>query len=115
MALAVAGGGRAARAHEAHSATTAVGVGEREYRIFPYRTHVRPGRVRFNITNLGEDAHNLEVRGPHGYRSAVTPDVRSGGTYTLVARLRRPGVYTLICTKPGHAALGMKARFSVRR
>jgi plastocyanin len=98
----------------AQSASTAVGVGEREWRVYPYRTTVKPGTVRFNINNLGEDVHNLQVRGPHGYRSKVTPDIRSSGAYTLVAHLRRPGIYTLICTKPGHAAKGMKAKFRVR-
>jgi uncharacterized cupredoxin-like copper-binding protein len=98
----------------AHSASTAVGVGEREWRVYPYRTKVKPGTVRFNINNLGEDVHNLQVRGPHGYRSKVSPDVRSGDTYTLTVHLRRPGNYTLICTKPGHSAKGMTARLRVR-
>ena len=107
------GGVAAAHATHAYSASTAVGVGEREFRIYPYRTKVRPGTVRFNISNLGEDAHNLQVRGPHGYRSRTTPDITSGKDYTLTVHLRRPGRYTLICTKPGHAARGMKASFSV--
>jgi len=110
-----AGGAAAAHALEAHSASTAVGVGEREWRVYPYRTRVKPGTVRFNINNLGEDVHNLQVRGPHGYRSKVSPDIRSGNTYTLVAHLRRQGRYTLICTKPGHAKKGMKASFTVSR
>jgi len=113
-ALATSGAG-AAHALQAHSASTAVGVGEREWRVYPYRTKVKPGTVRFNINNLGEDVHNLQVRGPHGYRSKVTPDIRSGDTYTLVAHLRRSGRYTLICTKPGHAKKGMKAGFTVGR
>jgi uncharacterized cupredoxin-like copper-binding protein len=66
------------------------------------------------VNNLGEDVHNLQVRGPHGYRSKVSPDIRSRDGYTLVAHLRRRGIYTLICTKPGHAAKGMTARFRVR-
>ena len=116
MTLAILAGGAAAHARGAHtSASTAVGVGEREWRLYPYRTRVKPGTVRFNVTNLGEDAHNLQVRGPHGYRSSVTPDIGSGRDFTLTAHLRRPGIYTLICTKPGHAAKGMKARFVVRR
>jgi uncharacterized cupredoxin-like copper-binding protein len=98
----------------AHSASTAVGVGEREWRLYPYKTHAQHGTVRFNVSNLGQDAHNLQVRGPHGYRSKTSPDIRAGQDYTLVVRLRRPGIYTLICTKPGHAAKGMKARFRVR-
>ncbi|HXU65326.1 MAG TPA: hypothetical protein VN962_26685 [Polyangia bacterium] len=109
----VTGGATVAHATRAHTASTAVGVGEREWRVYPYRTKVKPGTVRFNINNLGEDVHNLQVRGPHGYRSRVSPDIRSGDAYTLVAHLRRPGRYTLICTKPGHAKKGMKAGFTV--
>jgi plastocyanin len=112
LLLAVPAGIAGARAH---SASTAVGVGEREWRVYPYRTKVKPGTVRFNINNLGDDVHNLQVRGPHGYRSKVSPDIRSGNTYTLVAHLRRTGRYTLICTKPGHAKKGMKASFTVSR
>ena len=116
LAVGLASGGvAAAHATHAHSASTAVGVGEREFRIYPYRTKVRPGTVRFNVNNLGEDVHNLQVRGPHGYRIRTTPDIRSGEGYKLVAHLRRPGRYTLICTKPGHAARGMKATFTVSR
>jgi plastocyanin len=116
LAAAIAtGGAAAAHALQAHTASTAVGVGEREWRVYPYRTKVKPGTVRFNINNLGEDVHNLQVRGPHGYRSKVSPDIRSGNTYTLVAHLRRTGRYTLICTKPGHAKKGMKASFTVSR
>jgi plastocyanin len=113
LALVSTGGAAAAHAGRAHSASTAVGVGEREFRIYPYRTKTRPGTVRFNITNLGEDAHNLQVRGPHGYRSRTTPDIGSGEGFSLTTHLRRVGRYTLICTKPGHAARGMKAIFTV--
>jgi plastocyanin len=111
----VSGGSAAAHAARAHSASTAVGVGEREFRVYPYRTKVRPGTVRFNVNNLGEDVHNLQVRGPRGYRSKTSPDIRSGDGYTLVTHLRRAGRYTLICTKAGHARRGMKATFTVSR
>jgi plastocyanin len=116
LAAALASGGAAvAHGTRAHGASTAVGVGEREFRVYPYRTKVKPGTVRFNVNNLGEDVHNLQVRGPHGYRSRTSPDIRSGDGYTLVAHLRRPGRYTLICTKAGHARRGMKATFTVSR
>jgi plastocyanin len=114
LAIALAGGGHAthARTH-AHRSPVAVGVAEREWGISSYRPKVRPGRVRFNVTNFGEDSHNLEVVGPHGYRSRVTPDIRAHQHYTLSVRLRRPGVYRLICTKPGHLARGMRTAIRV--
>jgi plastocyanin len=112
LAVALAGGGHHAVAHKS---SVAVGVAEREWGISSYRAKVRPGRVRFNVTNFGEDAHNLEVVGPGEFRSAVTPDIRSHDHATLRVTLRRQGVYRLICTKPGHIRRGMRATIRVAR
>jgi uncharacterized cupredoxin-like copper-binding protein len=72
--------------------------------------------VAFNLTNFGEDAHNLRVTGPGGYRSAVSRDVEPGGGHLrFTVHLRRAGTYRLVCLKPGHAAKGMKATLRVTR
>jgi plastocyanin len=110
IAAALAGPAAAASAK-----TTAVGVAEREFRISVYRTTVAPGLVRFNVTNFGEDAHDLAVVAPGGKTVAVSPEIRSERRHTLSVRLRRPGVYSLLCTKLDHAARGMRARVRVRR
>jgi plastocyanin len=94
---------------------TAVGVAERECTINPYRREVRPGLVRFNVRNYGEDGHNLVVVGPRGKLLAESPEIEPGGRYTLSVRLRRRGVYRLLCTEADHLARGMKARLRVRR
>ena len=104
----------AALASAAFQAAVPVGVGAREYRFGVYRPSVPAGAVRFNVHDFGEDAHNLMVLGPKGYRSSVSPDVVPGQTLALRVMLRRPGRYTLICVKPGHAAKGMKATIRVR-
>ena len=104
----------AALAAAAFQAAVPVGVGAREYRFGVYRQTVPAGAVRFNVHDYGEDAHNLMVLGPRGYRSSVSPDVVPGQTLALRVMLRRPGRYTLICVKPGHAAKGMKATIRVR-
>jgi len=110
LAIAFAGGHA-----PAHKSSVAVGVAEREWAISSYRAHVKPGGVRFNVTNFGEDARNLEVVGPGGYRSAVTSDIKARAHTTLAVTLRRPGIYRLICTKPGHVARGMRATIRVKR
>jgi plastocyanin len=97
------------------TSTTSVGLGMREYRFSVYRHDVHAGRIAFNMTNFGEDAHNLRLTGPGGYRSAVSPDVAAGGRRRFVVNLRRAGTYRLVCLKPGHAALGMKATLRVVR
>ena len=105
----------AERGPEARSAVTAVGVAQREFRIAVYRRTVRPGTVRFNVRNYGEDAHNLVVRGPRGFRPVATPEIRSGQRASLTVRLRRSGTYTLLCTTADHLARGMRAKLTVRR
>ena len=95
--------------------TTPVGLGMREYRFSVYRSSVHAGTVAFNMTNFGEDAHNLRVRGPGGYRSSVSPDVEPGGHLRFKVHLLRAGSYSLVCLKPEHAARGMKAKLRVTR
>ena len=94
---------------------TVVGVGETEFRLSPYRTRVRAGRVTFAVRNLGEDVHDLAVRGPRGHRLGITRAIEPGTGAELTIRLRRPGAYTLFCARADHAELGMWARIRVRR
>ena len=42
-------------------------------------------------------------------------DIRPHEHTVLGVTLRRPGVYRLICTKPGHLKLGMHATIRVKR
>jgi plastocyanin len=99
----------------AASPTTSVGLGMREYRYSVYRSSVHAGTVAFNMTNFGEDAHNLRLTGPGGYRSAVSRDVEPGGHLRFKVHLLRAGSYSLVCLKPEHAARGMKAKLRVTR
>jgi plastocyanin len=94
---------------------TPVGMSAREFSFGVYRQRVPAGRVRLNIHNFGEDAHDVQVRGPRGYRSSTSPAIEPGETLSFTVRLRRPGRYTLVCLQPGHLAEGMRARLTVRR
>jgi plastocyanin len=91
-----------------------IGVAEREYRISTYRWKVSPGPVKLNVSNFGQDTHNLVVRGPKGY-SANGPDVKPGERGSFTASLRRPGTYLLLCTRANHMKLGMRAKLTVKR
>ena len=94
---------------------TAVGVGEREWRVALYRDRVPAGVVRFNVRNFGEDGHDLAVRTASGRVLGSLPELRPGSTDTLRLRLRRRGRYTVFCSLPGHEAKGMRARLRVVR
>jgi plastocyanin len=111
LALIVLAGAVLAPAADAR--TTNVGVGLREFRLAPVRDVVRPGYVRFYISNHGEDGHNLVVvRRGHVY--GRTSEIRSREQRTLRVRLRRPGHYRLVCTIADHEQRGMTARLIVR-
>jgi len=96
------------------TALTPVGVSAREYRFGVYRAAVPAGGVALNVHNFGEDAHDVQVRGPRGYRSARSPEIRPGDTLRFEVALHRPGRYVLVCLKPGHLAHGMRAVLTVR-
>jgi hypothetical protein len=108
-------GSALARPGSAPPGGTAVGIEEDEFTIAVYRKVVPPGLVRFNIQNIGEDAHNLVVVGPNGRTIEASPEVRAGDLYTLRVRLRREGRYRLLCTQADHLERGMKSRIRVRR
>jgi hypothetical protein len=59
---------------------TAVGVGEREWRIALYRPWVPVGLVKFNVKNLGEDGDDLVVRNRRGVVRARLPEIEPGAT-----------------------------------
>lgn len=106
--------GLVAPAWGASHAPVAIGVAQREFRITAYRKTVAPGPVRLNVQNYGQDTHNLVVRGPRGFL-LQGPDVLAGKRATVAVTLKRPGTYTLLCTRANHEQLGMSTRLTVRR
>jgi plastocyanin len=93
---------------------TAIGVGEKEFKVALYRTRVRAGALRFNVRNLGEDDHDLVVRRA-GRRIAGLSAIKPGATATLALTLGTPGRYQLVCTLADHEARGMRATLRVVR
>ena len=94
---------------------TPVGVAEREFRITPYRRAVKPGPVKLNVRNFGEDVHDLVVITPKGRKIADSGEIGAGDQAVLQVRLKHPGAYRLVCTQGDHARRGMKSRIVVRR
>ena len=95
------------------SASQPVGVSLDEYELALGRRRVLSGAVRFNITNTGEDVHDVAVR-YRGRKVAASPEIFPGGRFVLRARLKPDRTYTLLCTIGDHAERGMKARLGVR-
>jgi plastocyanin len=112
--LALAAGTAAAADDPLTVRGTSVGVSEREFRISPYRRTVPTGTVKFNVRNYGEDVHDLVVVSPRGRTLGTTGEIRAGEGSVLRLKLRKAGVYRLVCTQADHAARGMKSRIVVR-
>jgi plastocyanin len=102
-----------ALAAPAFARPTAVGVSQDEFRIALHREVVKTGRVKFNVTNRGEDPHDLLVR-RRGKVHGRLGELRPGEQGVLRVRLRRPGRYTVVCTLADHEALGMRSVLRVR-
>jgi plastocyanin len=94
--------------------TTAVGVSAREFHFGLYRTSVPRGTVRFNLTNFGEDRHDLVVLTRDGRELGRSAEVRAGERTTLRLRLA-PGTYKLRCDVADHARRGMRTSIQVTR
>jgi hypothetical protein len=95
--------------------TTSVGVGLDEFGVAAYRRTVVPGVVKLNVTNLGEDQHDLALRTPGGRILARTAVLLPGERTTVRVRLRGEATHTLVCTLADHEKRGMRARITVRR
>jgi plastocyanin len=75
-----------------------------------YRT-LAAGRVDFNVTNVGEDDHNLVVRS--GAQDLGHLDLSPGADGTLTLTLPG-GTYVLYCSLTGHEAAGMRTEVTVK-
>ena len=92
---------------------TAVGIGLSEWEVAVYRPSVPIGKVRFNITNYGEDPHDFAVRNGSGRILARAPELPSEGQTTTRYKFTRKGRYSLVCTLEGHEDLGMVSSIKV--
>jgi plastocyanin len=72
---------------------------------------LRAGTIDFNAANLGEDDHNLSIRG--GGKEWGRLELAPGGADTLRVALT-PGTYTLYCSLVGHEEQGMRTDVTVR-
>jgi plastocyanin len=86
----------------------------REWALDLSANEVAAGKVTFSVTNQGSMGHNLTVVDSSGSVVGATPTFRkSEGAQSLEVTLA-PGTYTVLCSLPGHAAMGQKAQLVVK-
>lgn len=118
--LALAATAGVAAAATKHRAPTHLLINAQEWSLWPSRASVPAGTVLVELWNRGQDMHDTWIRrlnaagqmvGPVLGRVKVTmPGKISNATWHL-----RAGHYELFCSMPGHMALGMHAKLTVRR
>jgi hypothetical protein len=110
-AVGVADSGSKTRAAAASSRLQVIEV---EYRLTLSRGAVRAGPVSLEAIDRGMDPHDLRLRRTGTRREIavgqLTPRERWDGVVHLA-----PGVYSLWCSLPEHAKLGMHATLRVLR
>jgi hypothetical protein len=91
---------------------TRVQVTSTEFRLTMSRVVVPGGRVRIELVNMGEDAHDLKLRRIGGKYTYTIPETLPGERSTKTLRLIR-GRYQVWCAVAGHRDWGMRATLRV--
>jgi hypothetical protein len=108
-ALAVGVVGIAALAPDASGTTSAryaVTATDFKFRIVP--AQLRSGTQTFTVINRGEATHDFKIG------TKKTRLLNPGQRQTIRVTLKKGRRYTVICTVPGHVALGMRKRLVAR-
>lgn len=88
------------------AAPARLGVKAFEWGFTLSRTSLASGDTIVELSNRGEDEHNLHIQPVNGGTETVIPDTMPS-TYERVRFDTQPGVYRLWCALPDHAELGM--------
>jgi hypothetical protein len=108
----VAGGAGASR-----RAPARILVYAQEWSLWPSRPELPAGPVIVQLSNRGQDAHDLRVRrlrnGRMTGRTQGLAITRSGAIGQASWNLQ-PGTYELYCSLPGHLHRGMHVKLLVR-
>ena len=86
-------------------------ISETEYKLDPSDPTTGAGTVTFNLSNDGEQVHNLEVEG-NGIEE-VSDDIDPGGSAKFAVDLEA-GTYEIYCAIDGHKDLGMEGELTVQ-
>ncbi|MBK5233558.1 MAG: hypothetical protein JJE13_11325 [Thermoleophilia bacterium] len=87
-----------------------LGVKAYEYGFTLSRTSLAAGDTVVELSNRGEDEHNLHIQKVSGGTETVIPDT-APSTYDRARFTTQPGTYRLWCSLPTHAELGMDTTF----
>lgn len=114
LAVAALGIGLAGSVAAKTTPSSAVQVQATEFRYGLSRGAVKPGKLRIELVNYGEDVHDLAIRRVGGTSVRNLGHTLPGERSVDRFRVRR-GAYMLWCTISDHRARGMRATLKVRK
>ena len=88
-----------------------------EWSLWPSRPSLHAGRVIVQLSNRGQDAHDLRIRRlRRGVMVGRTQraGVTQSGKLSQASWSLSPGTYELYCSMPGHLRRGMHTLITVR-
>ena len=85
-----------------------------EFRLSLSRRTIKAGLAVLELSNMGQDAHDLVLERAGGRRVLVRWRVTQPGSVLSREVRLKPGVYRLACSVANHRALGMQATLRVR-
>jgi hypothetical protein len=103
-----------ARPRASATASSHLQVIQVEYRLMLSRATVKAGPLGLEEIDRGMDPHDLRLRRGVSGTQIVLPKLVPRQRWDGVVHLK-PGVYTLWCSLPEHAKLGMHATLRVLR
>jgi uncharacterized cupredoxin-like copper-binding protein len=81
-------------------------------RFTPSALTVEAGRpVRLTLRNEGQIDHDFTLS--QGVPRPIKVEAKPGQSASVTFTIARPGTYQFICSKPGHAAAGMRGTITV--
>lgn len=96
------------------AARSAVQAAGKEFRITLSKRTVKPGSLRVEFVNFGEDDHDLAITRKGTSYTRTMREIRPKERGVLTLNVRR-GTYVFWCTLPKHKALGMRSTLRVKR
>ena len=105
LAMAVFAGAGCGTSPAAEPATVKVMMSD--YRFEPADIKLPAGEVRIQLTNVGQEPHDLSIADKSGIGIAKSDVLRSGSSGVLTVNLKA-GTYVIYCGVAGHRERGME-------
>lgn len=85
----------------------------KEWKIEPASVEIKPGKVRFIVTNTGQFSHNVTILQGSDVMGA-TPTFASSESPMTIELEMTAGEYDMLCSLPGHASQGQRGTITVK-